>query len=112
MKNINYFNNFAIGLPLIILITYPIFKESALFFSLLSTMLTGLIQVIIGIKMFQDEPNNKHLQIYITSVILFFLLWFINSNLQYYEIMSFILFSIPPVLAIYLSLIIYKKTKS
>jgi hypothetical protein len=109
MKNINYLNYFAVGLPLFILVTYPIFNEGALVFALLSTMLTGLIQVILGIKMLLDEPKDKNLKIYITIVILFFILLFITARMQNNEIIKYLLFTFPPLLAIYLSLIINKK---
>lgn len=112
MKNINYLNYFAVGLPLIILASYPIFKEGALFFSLLSTMLTGLIQVILGIKMFADDTKNKFLSIYIFLVLLFFGLCTLNSIIGFNYIINFIIFSLPPLLAIYLSVIIYKKAKN
>ena len=42
MKTIKNLNSFAIGLPLAIIITYPIFKEGALFFALLSKWLRVL----------------------------------------------------------------------
>lgn len=111
MKNINYLNYFAVGLPLLILITYPVFKEGSLVFALLSTILTGLIQVILGIKMLFDEPKDKNLKIYITTVIVFFISWSITARIENNEFIKYLLFSIPPILAIYLSIIIYKKVK-
>ena len=109
MKNINYLNYFAVGLPISILITYPLFKEGAIIFALLSTILTGLIQFILGIKMLIDEPKNKNLKTYIILVLSYFVLWFINSITGYNNILNYFLFAFPPILAIYLSVIIYKK---
>ena len=112
MKDLNYLNYFAVGLPLGILITYPIYNEGALLFSLLSTILTGLIQVIIGIKMLIKEPNNIHLKAYIFFVISFFFLWYINSTIGYINILTNTLIAIPAILAIYLTVIIYKKAQN
>ncbi|WP_395075316.1 hypothetical protein [Flavobacterium sp.] len=109
MKNINYLNYFAVGLPISILITYPLFKEGAIIFALLSTILTGLIQFILGIKMLIDEPKNKNLKTYIILVIVFFLTLFVTFSMQINEIIKYLLFAFPPILAIYLSVIIYKK---
>ena len=112
MKNINYLNYFAIGLPLAILVTYPIFKEGSLFFSVLSTMLTGLIQVILGLKMLLDEPKNKYLQIYITAVILFFCFAYASVYLDFFEQLKIVVLGLPVAIAIYLSVIIYNKRES
>ena len=108
MKTIKKLNSFAIGLPILIIITYPIFKESSLFFSLLSTIITGFVQVILGSWLLFKTPNDTKLQLYITSVAGFFLLWFINAQMQYNDTLTLFLFFIPLILAIYLSVIIYK----
>ncbi|MBA4133635.1 MAG: hypothetical protein C0525_02805 [Flavobacterium sp.] len=91
--------------------SYPIFKESALFYSLLSTMATGFIQVILGLYMLFNNPNDRKLQFYIVNVVTFFTLWFINDYIDYNDILTLILFFIPPLLAFYLTFIIYKKAK-
>lgn len=108
MKTIKNLNSFAIGLPLAIIITYPIFKEGALFFALLSTMVTGFIQFCLGLWLLFLEPNNSKFQIYLVAVFGFFTLWFINVQMDYFSIITYILFSVPPILAIYLSILIYK----
>jgi len=109
MKTIKNLNTFAVGLPLVILITYPFFKEGALLFALLSTMVTGFIQFCLGLKLLFEMPNNLKLQIYIVAVFLFFGLWFINNLIGYKDALTFILFPIPLILAIYLSVLIYKE---
>jgi apolipoprotein N-acyltransferase len=109
MKTVKKINTFAISLPLVILITYPIFNQAALLFALLSTMLTGFLQFSIGVKMLVDNPSDKKLQIYMIGVISFFLLWLINHLIDYNNFITYLLFPIPLLLAIYLSIIIYKK---
>lgn len=109
MKTIKYINTFAIGLPfLIIILAYPFLEQRALLFGLLSTMATGFIQFCIGVKMLFDNPRSKSLLAYILGVALFFILWLLNENMSYND-MSYYLFPIPLLLAIYLSIIIYKK---
>jgi apolipoprotein N-acyltransferase len=110
MKAIKHINTFAIGLPFLILITYPIAKEAAFIFALLSTMATGFIQVVVAMKLLFEEPNNKNLQIYFAGVFLFFGLWIINSQLSYNANFEYLIFSLPALLALYLSILIYKKS--
>jgi hypothetical protein len=112
MKTLKYINTFAIGLPLILLSIGFIINDAAgnwIGSALFSTILTGLIQVLLGLFLLYKNPKNKHLRIYIVSVIVFFLLWFIDVKIFYSDILSYILFSIPLILAIYFSIIIYKK---
>jgi len=108
MKAIKYINTFAIALPFVIAITYPIFKENAIILALLSTMVTGFLQVCTGIKMLADNPKNKTLQMYIYGVVFFFGLWLMNHIIGYNDFLTYILVPIPLILAIYLSLFIYK----
>lgn len=112
MKQTHHFNLFIVGLP-IILGLLGLINEMFLFYSLLSTILTGLVQVIFGINMLIEEPRNKKLQLYIGSVTIYFLIWYLiaDNNFDNEEIYYF-LFSIPILLAIFLTYIIYKKTKS
>lgn len=110
MNKIKIINTFAIALPIVILISYPIYKEESFVFSLLSSMITGFVQVILGTLMLAKNSHNKDLQYYIFSVFSFFLIWFINALIGYNTIISFFLFPIPLILAIYLSVLIYKYT--
>jgi hypothetical protein len=105
LKNIN---TFAIALPFAIVILYPIF-EGALVFAALSTMVTGFIQFSLGVKMLVDNPKNKDLQIYMSGVVVFFGLWYVNNLIGYKDFLTYILFPIPLILAIYFSLIMYQK---
>ncbi|GEC72398.1 hypothetical protein SAMN05443543_10846 [Flavobacterium flevense] len=112
MKNINYLNYFFIGIPTLLILLGYLTNQSfgnLVGYGLLFTILTGLFQVIIGTKMSIHEPKDKMLQIYIISVILFFAIWLFNGLFLSSDILYFILLFIPPVLAIYLSIIIYKK---
>jgi uncharacterized membrane protein len=108
MKILNYLNCFFVGIPTILCLI-GILNDNFLFFGLLSTIITGLFQVTIGLKMLVDEPNNKSLVNYIIGVVAFFILWFISSVIDFQNTMFYILISTPPVLALFLSIIIYKK---
>jgi hypothetical protein len=109
MKAVKYLNTFAIGLPFLILTAYPIYDETSIFYALYSTMITGFIQVILGLYLFIKEPKNKFIIAYLSTVILFFSLWYFNMNIFYSDYIGFSLFPIPLILAIYLSFLIYKK---
>ncbi|MFH6996092.1 hypothetical protein [Flavobacterium sp. FlaQc-48] len=109
MKTIKQTNLFALALPFTILLSYPFLKEGALIFSLLSTMVTGFLQFCIGVRMLTENPGDKSLQKYMAGVVIFFALWYINSQIEYSKTLFHIIFSIPLVLAIYLTVIIYKK---
>lgn len=113
MKTLKHINTFAIGLPIAILITYPIFKEGSLVWAAISTMLTGFLQVLIGIYLWLLNMKNISINIYLISVILFFSTWYYNYLIDYNDNITKILLGIPLVLAIYLSTIVYtKKIKS
>ncbi|MES2862901.1 MAG: hypothetical protein V4666_02170 [Bacteroidota bacterium] len=112
MKTLKNLNTLAIGLPLTLLIIGLIINDPGqnfIGFALFSTMLTGLIQVLLGLFLLYKNPNNKFLKIYFNSVILFFLLWYINAEIIRSPIFTYFLIPIPMVLAIYLSIIIYKQ---
>lgn len=112
MKIIKHINTFAIGLPLTLLLIGLIKDDPGqnfIGYALFSTILTGLIQVLLGLFLWYKNPRSIHLRIYIISVILFFLLWYLNSLINYLDILTFILLPIPLILAIYLSIIIYTK---
>lgn len=108
MKALKQLNTFAIGTPILLGII-GLIDNDFFFWALISTIITGIFQVIIGIKMLFDNPKDIYIKIYATLVLLFFLVWYINSMNGYNDIISFILIGIPPILAIYLSVIIYKK---
>ncbi|OIV43293.1 hypothetical protein [Flavobacterium johnsoniae] len=112
MKAINYLNYFFVGLPLLLVVLGILTKESngnLIGTGLLFTILTGLFQLVFGIKMLIDEPQDKNLKYYFRGVVLFFSLWLINGLIFNIEIVYFIIFILPIILAIFFSTITYKK---
>ena len=111
MKTIKYLNTIAIGLPLVLTIL-SIIDISLIILAIYSTMITGAIQLLIGLIILIKEPRNKYIIAYFLVVIAFFSLWYFNVKIIYSDILTFTLFPIPLILAIYLSILIYKKDKS
>lgn len=109
MGTIKYLNLFAITLPFLILAAYPVYEDIAVIYALYSTMITGAIQVLLGLILFIRQHGNKFIIGYLTAVALFFALWFINVNAFYSEYMTYLLLPIPLILAIYFTFLIYKK---
>ncbi|MBO9585854.1 MAG: hypothetical protein J7574_16945 [Flavobacterium sp.] len=109
MKAIKKINTFAIALPIVLLVSSLLLGEGAILLALLSTMVTGFIQFSIGVKMLVDNPRNRSMQTYMIGVAFFFGLWFLNNLIGYNNSLTYVLFPIPLILAIYLSIIIYKK---
>ena len=112
MKALNYLNYFFVGLPItLILLGFLIepHQGNLIGYGLFSTILTGLFQVVISVQMRIEEPKDKYLKIYIVSVILFFLILLVNALILSSDRLYFILLFIPPILATFLSIIIYKK---
>lgn len=108
MKNINYFNYFFVGFPLFFCLLAT-FNIGFISIAMLALIPTGIFQVITGIKMLVDEPQDKNLKIYVVSVFLFFISLVVISKLELYNFLNYILFGVPPILAFYLSILIYKK---
>ena len=102
MKALIKFNLVALGIPVFIAL-FAVFEEGALVFALLSTMITGFMQVCIGIQLLIDKPRNKYVIVYLLLTALFFLLQFIFG--------ADWLWSLPPALAIYLTWILYHLKK-
>lgn len=108
MKDLKLANSIAIAIPLFFFL-YGFIEETGFYTSVYSTIITGFLQLVIGgifwIK-FKDDLNIK---IYFTLALLFFSLWYFNENIFYIDALTWPLISTPPILAIYLSIIIYKK---
>jgi len=98
MKAIKNLNTIALSIPLFIAF-FSIFERGLLALALLSTMVTGLIQVILAFKYWKENPKNVFIKIYffIVSVFFFFLCFFDESWIWY----------LPPILCLYLSILIY-----
>lgn len=115
MKSLKNLNSIAIGLPITLLLIAIIINDAAgnwIGFALFSTLLTGFIQVLLGLFLWYKNPKSIHLRIYINSVILFFLLWFINAEIIRSTLFTYALIPIPLILAIYLSILIYKQKQN
>ncbi|WP_396184445.1 hypothetical protein [Flavobacterium sp.] len=98
MKYLKFLNTVAIGIP-IILALIGVFDESFLMMALVSTMATGFIQVVVGLLFWIKELKNYYIISYLIGVILFFIgISITKSNLFWI---------IPPILCIYLSLLVY-----
>lgn len=111
MKAIKIINTIAVGIPIILMLIGIIKQDSAgefIGYALFSTMFTGFVQVVLGILLMIWLPNNRYYQIYIISVISFFVLWFIVHSLDLYDF-GYLLLWIPPCLAVYLSILIYSR---
>lgn len=104
MKNLFWLNLFFIGLP-IVLCLIGVVNEGFLFYGLLSTMLTGLFQLIVGLKMLIEEPADRRLQLYIGGVVVYFLLFFFTTSQR-----GELLFYPQPFFALFLTYVIYKKS--
>lgn len=110
MTTIKYLNTIAIGIPLILTIL-SIIDNGLIILAIYSTIITGVIQVLLGLIILIKEPRNKYIIIYFLVVIAFFSLWYFNVKNIYSDLLTFTLFPIPLILAIYLSILIYKKEK-
>lgn len=110
MTTIKYLNTIAIGIPLILTIL-SIIDNGLIILAIYSTIISGVIQVLLGLIILIKEPRNKYIIIYFLVVIAFFSLWYFNVKIIYSDLLTFTLFPIPLILAIYLSILIYKKEK-
>ncbi|UUV22641.1 hypothetical protein [Paenimyroides aestuarii] len=113
MKAIKIINTIAIGTPLVLLLMEMIIRDGGFaMYALLSTMFTGFVQVVLGIFLLIKFPKYMHYQIYLTAVVGYFALWFIGSELNFQDSFSYFLFSVPPCLAVYLSILIYSRSNN
>ena len=109
MKTIKYINTVVVGIPLLLLLLYPILKESSFIYAALFAIITGIVQIALALKLASLNTNDLYIKIYFAFVLFFFALWIVNVAVDYNKIITYTLFPIPVVLSIYLSVIIYKK---
>ncbi|MXO05915.1 hypothetical protein [Flavobacterium sp. HBTb2-11-1] len=112
MKILNLVNIFLVGIPIILTALGLITQQSngnLIGYALLFVMLTSLFQVIIGILLLLNHPTDKMLRFYNCGVLLFVFCWICNVNIKYFQILEYLQYALPPILAIYFSAIIYKK---
>lgn len=98
MKAIKNLNIIALSIPLFISL-FALFENGLFVLALLSTMITGAIQILLAIKYWQEHPKNVLIKIYFLGVTLFFLL-------LYFYVTNWI-WCLPPLLCIYLSVLIH-----
>lgn len=114
MKTINQINYIVIAIPFLLcgigcLIKDP--GDNLFCFGILSTILTGAYQVLAGILLLIENYKDRMIQVYLTLVALFFLLWYMNISMVHKDWLTFILFPIPAILCIYFSVILHQKLK-
>ena len=99
MKFLLGLNFLAIGIPLILALL-SLSDGSFSSEALLSTMFTGVAQVVIALILFALNPKDKRLYVYFSITILFFIVW-LGFNINHDWI-----FTLPPVLALFLTYIL------
>ena len=111
MKAINKINYIMMSIP-ILLMLLGTFDESFYFYSLLSLIPLGLFQVGVAIAYSSEFTKNLHYKIYTYGVMLFFSLAFTAKFWwDFLEPFSATFYGLPPILAIYFSIILYNKSK-
>lgn len=100
MKIRSIINYLALALPAVLALI-GLGDEQFYMYALLSTAVTGGIQVLLALTMLPNHSSNL-LYIYLTITALFFTVWYFVSN-------ETGIFAIPPALAIFLTYIIYKE---
>ena len=73
LQKINYI---GLSIPFLIYLIGFVIREDLIVLALLSTMITGLIQIVIGFRLLVNYSKHLSLQLYFLLVILFFILWF------------------------------------
>ncbi|WP_447636047.1 hypothetical protein [Flavobacterium microcysteis] len=91
-------NCFAIGLPFVIA-SSEVVEPGMFYIALLSTMVTGFLQVYIGLNLLVNHYKNRHLQAYLLFCILFFSLWY-TTDWGW-------IWAMPPSLALYMTVILH-----
>lgn len=99
MNFLKVLNTVAIMIPLLFVIV-GLFIPDLLGLAMISKIITGLIQIIVGVSYFIKFPKNSDIKIYFFLVILFFTC--ISFNLT-----SGWIWILPPALCAYLSILIY-----
>lgn len=112
MKTIRKINLYLIGLTFTLITLGWIFKNVLIYYGLLLTIPTGIYQVAIVIKLMFENPTSKLLKLYLISVIMLFIIYFIMSTTRNYNSnLIKLLFLVPPILAIYFTYIINQYSK-
>jgi len=91
-------NLIGIGTPFLIA-AFIVFDPGMFIVALLSTMVTGFIQISIGLSLLINHYKNRHLQVYFLFCILFFSLWY-TTDWGW-------IWAMPPSLALYMTIILH-----
>ncbi len=108
MENLKLTNSIAIMIPLFLGVL-GIVEPISLYFAAYSTMLTGFLQIIVGLFFWKKYKENMYIKIYFIFVVTFFILWYYNVNVNYIDTLTWPLIFTPLVLCIYISVIIYSQ---
>lgn len=108
MKKLKTTNTIAIAIPLILLL-FGFIDEIGFYLSAYSMIITGILQLIIGTIYWIKFKKDLNIKIYLILVLTFFSLWYFNENIFYIDQLTWPLISTPPILAFFLSIIIYTK---
>ena len=104
MKNVNYMNYAMVGIPVLLMLGGWALDSEIVIAGMLLTMLTGAFQLIVGIGMFIDSGyRDQYTGYYLIAVAVFFALWIFVAQTW--------IIALPPILALYLSVIIFLKAK-
>ena len=101
MKALKVLNTIALAIPISIALV-SIIDQDLIFIALVSTMATGFIQVMAGIFFWQEYPKSIPIKVYFFFVATFFFLLITKITDDWY-------WSLPPILCLYLSILIYTK---
>lgn len=108
MKNLKLTNSIAIIIPLFLGVL-GIVEPISLYFAAYSTLLTGLLQIIVGLIFWTKHKDNVNIKVYFFLVVSFFSLWYYNVNIIHIDALTWPLIFTPLVLCIYISVIIYSQ---
>ncbi|MEO0046424.1 MAG: hypothetical protein RL705_1615 [Bacteroidota bacterium] len=101
MKALKVLNTIALAIPISFALL-SIIDEELIITALVSTMATGFIQVLAGIFFWYEYPKNITIKVYFFFVATFFFLVITKITDDWYWVM-------PPILCLYLSILIYSK---
>jgi len=109
MKAIKIINTMVVAVPLLLCLIDLILQDGAyLMYALFFTMITGGVQVLLGIILAIKLYKNLHFKIYLIGVVGYFFLAYLAQEFNLSHGFSYLMFTIPSLLAVYLSVLIYK----
>ncbi|MDR6966282.1 putative membrane protein [Flavobacterium arsenatis] len=109
MKSINMLNYVMMAIPVLLGLA-GILDESFYAYALFSLIPLGIFQVGVALTYNSDLKENIHFKIYGFSVILFFFMAFTAGFWwDFAEPYGGIVYCMPPILAIYFTIILHKK---